>query len=289
MKEWNGKSKGSLLGYKIFVFIIRFLGLRTAYFLCFFVSLYFFLFHIKERKALVKFYTKTFNDSFFKARINSLKCFYNFGVILIDRVALKTKLKSKFTFIFNNEQSLLDINERNDGAILVSAHIGNWEIAGDFLYERITKKINVLMLDAEVQKIKNFLKDSTGGVNFNPIAIKNDFSHLIKFNKAIKEKEIVALHADRIYNEAKIIKGNLLGNSINLPQGPFKLMTKFKVPISFVYAFRSGAMTYELYANTISSDITSEEELSKAYCDSLGEFLKKYPTQWFNFYNYYEE
>lgn len=42
--EWEGKSKGTVLGYKIFIFFIRKLGVRAAYGLLFFCSpLLFFL------------------------------------------------------------------------------------------------------------------------------------------------------------------------------------------------------------------------------------------------------
>ena len=39
--EWEGKSRGSVLGYKIFVFCIKKFGLYSAYFVLYFVALYF--------------------------------------------------------------------------------------------------------------------------------------------------------------------------------------------------------------------------------------------------------
>ena len=44
MSEWDGKSKGSLLGYKIFVFCIRNFGIRVSYGVLYFVAAYYFLF-----------------------------------------------------------------------------------------------------------------------------------------------------------------------------------------------------------------------------------------------------
>ena len=45
--EWQGKSKGNVLGYKIFVFCIKHFGVRFAYFVLYFVAFYYFIF---ERK-----------------------------------------------------------------------------------------------------------------------------------------------------------------------------------------------------------------------------------------------
>ena len=47
MSQWDGKSKGAVLGYKIFIFFIQILGIRAAYVLLYLVALYFFLFSIQ--------------------------------------------------------------------------------------------------------------------------------------------------------------------------------------------------------------------------------------------------
>ena len=46
--DWDGKSKGSLIGYKIFIFSIKNLGIRFSYLILFFVALYYFIF-LKQR------------------------------------------------------------------------------------------------------------------------------------------------------------------------------------------------------------------------------------------------
>ena len=37
MSQWEGKSKGTPTGYRIFVFLIKMFGLRAAYFVLYFV------------------------------------------------------------------------------------------------------------------------------------------------------------------------------------------------------------------------------------------------------------
>ena len=41
--KWQGKSKGTVLGYRIFVFLMKRLGIYAAYSLLVFVALYYFL------------------------------------------------------------------------------------------------------------------------------------------------------------------------------------------------------------------------------------------------------
>ena len=64
--------------------------------------------------------------------------------------------RSKFTFDFEGEDHLRKMASENTGCLLISAHIGNFEMAGHML-ERLESRVNILMLDAEHQQIKNYL------------------------------------------------------------------------------------------------------------------------------------
>ena len=48
MSQWDGKSKGTVLGYKIFLFFIKTFGIGSAYLILHFVSLYYYLFAKKN-------------------------------------------------------------------------------------------------------------------------------------------------------------------------------------------------------------------------------------------------
>lgn len=286
MGKWDGKTKGSLLGYRFFIFCIRTFGISISYFFCYFVSVYFVLFGKQHRDGLIQFYMVGFGYSQKKARKLTYRNFYNFGKTLIDRIAMMSSKKKAFTYTFNNEKVLREMSNDQKGGILISAHLGNWENAGNLIHERITSTINIVMLDAEVKKIKSFLELKTGGPNYNLIPIKNDLSHLILIHQALKRNELVAMHADRTFDEAKSIELNFLKGKANFPIGPFILAQKFKVPTTFVYAVKASKFHYELYA-TDPIDNLDSEEIAKTYVKHLEKMVMKYPTQWFNFYKYY--
>ena len=52
MAEWKGKSRGNTLGYQIFVFIFKNFGVRPAYFILYFVVLYYFFFSPETSKHI---------------------------------------------------------------------------------------------------------------------------------------------------------------------------------------------------------------------------------------------
>lgn len=289
-KKWDGKTKGSLWGYRFFVFIIKFFGVRTSYFFCFWVAGYFILFAKKQRKGLMSFYQTGLNYSKLKSYLFAAANFYQFGQIIIDRVALKTFRKKIYSHSFNNEKVLREMHENGKGGFLISGHVGNWENAGNLIGERITSNVNVLMLDAEVEKIKQYVNENTEAAKFQLIPLKNDMSHLILIHQALKRNELIALHADRVMEGQKTFTFPFLGGEAKFPAGPFIMASKFKVPVTFVFAIKQGSTHFELSATDPiigNRDADSPERIAKAYVQRLEEMVLKAPKQWFNFYDYY--
>ena len=286
-EKWDGKTKGSLLGYKFFVFCINFFGVWISYFFCIWVASYFVLFSRKNRNGLIRFYQTGFGLSKVQAVINTVKTFNVFGSVLIDRIALKTKKKGIYTHSFDNEKALKEIHENGKGGFLFSGHVGNWENAGNLIGERITSKINILMLDAEVEKIKTYLTQTTELEKYNLIPLKNDMSHLVLIHQALKRNELIALHADRVMAGQKSISVKFLKSVAKFPAGPFIMAHKFKVPITFVFAVKGIGTHYNLSATTPVSVYNSPEEIAESYVKKLEEMVISNPTQWFNFYDYY--
>lgn len=288
MSQWNGKSKGNVIGYRIFLTTIKYFGVSCAYLILRFVTFYYFLFAKKTRKPIEEFYINSLKFSKKKASSITKKNFYYFGQTLVDRSAFLLNKGDKFTYTFNNEQYLLDIKNAGKGGILLSGHIGNWEIAGNLLKSRITSKINVLMLDEENEKIKQYLKGTTGGSHFNIIPIKNDLSHVIKVNNALTNNEFVAIHADRYLEGAKFIELNFLGKKAKFPLGPFILASKFNAPVTFVFAVKERKFHYLFSATTPITEKHTAEKLAEIFIAELEKKVILHPEQWFNYFDFYK-
>ena len=155
MEPWEGKTRGGVLGYKIFVWTLSTLGISFAYFLLRFVVVYFVFTSGKAFGSVYRYFREHQNFGILKSLISICRNYYVFGQILVDKLALLAGFQQKFTFDFEGEEYLRQMNQ---GGLLISGHVGNWEIAGQLLV-RLEKKINILMYDAEHQKIKGYLAD----------------------------------------------------------------------------------------------------------------------------------
>lgn len=292
MPAWQGKSRGTTLGYRIFVSILKNFGVDPAYWLLRFVALYFWLFSYKSSKPLFHYFHQKLGYGRMKSLAMLYTNYYRFGQTLIDKVVVMAEIRNKFTYHFDGEENLHKITALKKGGLLLSAHLGNWEIAGH-LFKRLGTRINIVMFDGEDRQIKKYLEQVTGKPNMNIIVIKDDISHIYAINDAFKNNELVCMHADRFVEGNKSISGNFMGEAARFPIGPFVLAATFKVPVSYVFAFKETNRHYHLYASEMkeykmgSKDLITKEVL-KDFIGQMENKVKQYPEQWFNYYNFWQ-
>lgn len=285
--KWDGKSKGNKLGYQFFVSTIKFFGLKATYLFLRFVTYYYYLFS-PTKKYLLDFYQNSLGKSEKVSKALARKNYYIFGQTLVDRFAFLMGKSKEFTHFSNGGNNLKDVIKMGKGGILMSAHIGNWELAGNLMKGIYDVKINVLMYQAEAEKLADFFKNTTGGASFNIIPIKDDLTHIIKIHAALKNNEFICLHADRNLPGAKTIELDFFGRKAKFPLGPFEMATKFKAPVCFVYNIKANDFHYDLSSTVPIQNVTDSEELAKMYVKLLEEKAKAHPSQWFNFYDFYQ-
>jgi predicted LPLAT superfamily acyltransferase len=296
--SWSGKSRGKKTGYKIFVLTIKHLGLPFAYLILKFVVLYYLIFSRKSVRTTYKYAHHRLKFSFLKSVRLIIRNYYIFGQTLIDRIALMAGFKTKLTFNFDGENYLQEMENNKTAGILISAHIGNFEIAGHLL-KRLNVKANLLMVDAEHQRIKDFLGSIFKDIDVNIITVKNDFTHIFEIKKALEDKEIVCMLGDRFLDGTKKLSAKFLGEEAFFPAGPFYMATKYNVPIIFVFGMKERKYHYHFYASppkyyyqpglNIKNRDSSIEAVLHDYLQLFEEMLKKYPEQFFNYYDFWEE
>lgn len=296
MPSWKGQSRGNILGYKIFIFTLKYLGLSFAYFILIFVSFYFFLFSSKSSKISFHYFRKILKYSKAKAIWSIYLNYFVFGKVLLDKFAILGGLKGKFTYNFDGEHYLREMAENKTGGIIVNAHIGNFEIAGQLL-ERLNTKINILMLDAEHQKIKNYLTEVITNKDVNIIPIQSDFSHIVPISKALIDKELIAMAGDRFIEDGKVVEVDFMGQKALFPTGPFYLAARFGVPVTFAFAMKESKTHYHFFASPpekvkrFKNPDEQEQELKRfveKYAKEFERILRMYPLQWFNYYQFWK-
>lgn len=289
--KWQGKSKGTVLGYRIFVFLMRHLGIYAAYSLLVFVAFYYFLTEWQSNRFMFYYFRHRLGYSLAKTIGSLYLSYFTFGQIIIDKIAILAGLEHKFTFDFDGQELLFKLLEEQQGGVLISAHIGNFEIAEPF-FRKIDLKLQISTITTDMERsvIKEYLEGITERKSLNQyIYVKPDMSHIFEINDVIAHKNIVCFTGDRYFEGGRSLKGRLLGAEATFPAGPFVIASRLKVPVVFVYVMKEKGLHYHLYARIAEVKKADAESLLEAYTDSMEQMLRKYPLQWFNYFNFWEQ
>jgi len=296
MSSWEGKSKGSVLGYKIFVFFLKNTNIHVAYFILYFVAFYFWLFKKATFKTSLDYFHRIQHFSKVKSFFAIYHQYLVLGKIMLDKTLILSGIKHPFTIEHDGLDNIEAIVKDGKGGMLISSHVGNWETAGQLL-ERINHTFNIVMVDAEHEKIKEYMGEVMKKKNFNIIPIKDDMSHIFLIKDALSRNELIVMHGDRYIDQTSAIKMQFMGQTAYFPTGPFFIAAKFNIPITFAFAMKERNTHYHFYASKpiiykLKGNRQAKDEIIKnlmiKYVQQLEQIITKYPYQWFNFYDFWE-
>lgn len=288
-KQWSGKSRGGRFGYQFFVYTIRLLGVRCAYCFLAFIVIYFIPFAPKATRAIWRYNRRQRGLGVF-ASIKELYChYYLFGQTLIDKIAMRGGLAERYRYEFDNYTRFLEILNSGQGVVMIGAHIGCWE-AGAGFFGTYGKKINIVMLDAEHQQIKDVLEENANEQNnYNIIALnQNIIDAMLQMKVALNNGEYICFNGDRYIGADNTAEIEFMGSKALFPRGLFQIAAKCRVPVVFYYSMREPNCTYRfIFEEPQLERKITPESLLEQYAKSLERIVAKYPRQWFNFYDFW--
>lgn len=294
MSKWTGKSRGGNFGHSFFISLLKYGGRGAAYTFLLFVVPYYVLFAPSSTKASWRYWRQIHHLGKFASFRKLFVHYYRFGQIIIDKIAAISTMDSKFEYDFKNYDAFLKILDGGTGVVMIGAHFGNWEIGGQFFGD-YAPKLNLVMYDAEYQKIKECLNSVMGEKAYHVIPVNEDeFSHVFKIKNALDNCEYVCFQGDRTINEKHLLSAQLMGKEAKFPAGPFQIASRFKVPVVFYFSEKESRNKYSFrffIAEPVkrTKETKPEDALLAQYVAVLEERMKCHPEQWFNFYPFWPE
>ncbi|MEG1983116.1 MAG: acyltransferase [Alistipes sp.] len=288
--KWDGKSRGGYTGYIIFIFLIRYIGLRAAYILLGFVVIYFIPFAPKATAAIWDYYRRTLHKGCIASGIGLIKHYYRFGQTIIDRVAVENGLGKKFRYEFEGYEQALQLFERQQGFVMIGAHFGAPAIGAEH-FGKYAEKINLVMYDAEHRRVKEALNRVGQRMELRIIPIGNDpLSSILYIKTALDHNECVSFMGDRYLSTMRLFEVDFLERRARFPQGPFLLAERMQVPVLFYFATRERHRTYRFRFNVLEPYTTGRRDGNRcfaAFLPLLEKEVRRHNAQWFNFYKFW--
>ena len=197
----------------------------------------------------------------------------------------------KFEVTIDGYDEFTKLASRERGFVQLSAHIGNYEIAG-YTLRAETKRFNALVYSGEKDSIMENRNRMFENSNITMIGIKSDMSNMFAINNALYNGEIVSMPADRLFGSTKCVSHTFLRATAKFPYGPFAVATSRSADVLAVNVMKVSTRRYHIYVTPLKYDKEASrkdqiEQLSHAYVQEVERLLKKYPEQWYNYYDFW--
>ena len=281
------KQRGSGWSIRLVFNLYKLFGYKFVYFLMYPVSFFYFIFASNVKSSL-KTYYKTlglkFNNWIYFEHLRM------FAVCLVDRFISKYDPYS-YKFIYEKNDSILKMMDTK--SILLFSHFGGW--ASSASNPATKNKINIVMHEVILNSIKdveNKIDKKTSNIKIIDQAM-GQISVSIEIANAISNNEVIAIMADRSTHNKYKYKTKFFNKDAYFNKNPFKISYKTKTPILCCFVINIGLQEYkvETIKLHLNFDLNENEAIDiaiKEYVKLFENILLKYPNQWFNFYNFWE-
>jgi phosphatidylinositol dimannoside acyltransferase len=174
------------------------------------------------------------------------------------------------------------------GVVLVTAHVGPWDLAAQLLGSSLGADVIVVM-EREANDAARELQDRHRGERgLKVLHVGRHPTDALPLISHLKKGGVAALQLDRVPPSGRVVRVPLFGEPFRVPEGPFLLAGLSGAQVVPVFARRLGFFHYEL---SISEPISlgrrpSAAELQGAAQTAVGAmeaFVRDCPTQWFHF------
>lgn len=278
--------------HKWLVIFLKIINIRVLYaFTAVFIVPVIIVVNKQSRLNIYRYFRRRHKHGRLNAAWNTYLNHCRFSQIIIDKFAMYAGTKYKLDI--ENYDTFLDLSTREGGFMQLSSHIGNYELAGYSLTSH-TKTMNALVFAGEKESVMHNRRRLFKGNNIRMIAMRPDMSHIFEIDAAIRNGEIVSLPADRVFGSQKTFEVTVLGAQASIPQGPFILAATRRVPLLFTCVMKQGTKRYKIKIVTLQGNpsLTTREyarELAGDYARNLDSILSTYPTQWFNYFDFWKQ
>lgn len=289
-EEWKGTTGGMPWMQRTLIKWLAVTDQRVIYGVMAVVILFYMLFNHKAYCAMYHFYRRDNGHSWYRAFGLTYMNHFRFGQVIIDRFAAFGGKTFKFLFDDAANEAYKALGRKEEGFVQLSCHMGNYELAGYSMHQEIKKMYPlVFMGETETMMMNRQKMFQENGIIMVPVS--EDMSHIFALNNALRDGDVVSMPGDRVFGSTKALTVNFLKGTADLPMGPFQMAVSRELPIVPVFIMKENWNTYRVFSNIIFPDATlgkkvQMQQLAQQYADQIVEMVKRYPTQWFNYFDF---
>jgi predicted LPLAT superfamily acyltransferase len=286
--RWAERGVGGSGQFRFFEWVLRHLGLVRAYHLSYFGTLWYVLFYPSIRKRCRPYLGRRFPQrrGSVGRMLDTYRLVRAFGITLVDMAATGVLGPEALTVDSPDRLRLRELAAGDKGFILLHCHVGCWQVGMSTL-GNLGKRVSVVLIP-EPRTLAMF-----AGRDASVIDPRTGLAGVMQMTDALLRGEIVAMMGDRTFgDEHNCVPIRFLGGTVQLPITPYRLASASGVPVVLVTVPKITRRGYELRLNQVIEVPPGLGRVAENYApyaqkfaDGLEEFVRKYPWQFYNFYD----
>jgi len=275
--------------YEFGQFFVNLLPLKISYALAIFLCDLHYFFSFRDRRAVKK------NLEIILGQNNDIsklarEMFRNFGRYLVEFFRMETMVTKDFVknnVRVENLEFIQQALEKGKGGIILTSHIGNWELGAVFL-SVLGYPLTVIALPHNDRPVNNFFNQKRK-IKGNTVVPTN--LAIRQCSEALQKNKLIGIAADRVFGSSGEVIG-FMGDKALLPIGPALFSIRSRAPIipTFLIRENDGSYVLKIYEPIDPPEVNdSAPENDKVlatmqkYIGIVESMIKKYPAQWLMF------
>ena len=296
-KQWSSRSIGSNWQHNVFYTLIRLGGKQMAYALLLFVVMYYVLFRPSVRNRSSHYLKRRFpgRNSFLMLR-DSYLLTLGIGRTLVDRAILGILGPGKLEVGLEGTSQLQELLAEGRGLVMVTAHVGCWQLAMSRL-SLLGTGVNLLIHRDEGDIDRHFFEHGGANAPYRIIDPAGYLGGTLEMLQVLKNGELLCIMGDRnMGGDGGTVSVDFLGAPVKLPFSPYKLASATGAPVAVIFPYRNRSGEYALQVAKI---IRLPENLGRSanayipyameFAAALEKFVSENPYQFFNFYDMWKK
>ncbi len=188
---------------------------------------------------------------------------------------------------FRGYEHLKKCLQAGKGAILLTAHIGNWEMGG-FLLSLLEHPINIVYFQDQEPRMERIRSQIRASAKVKEINIGQSSFSTIEVLKALRRNELVGIQGDRLHGDIGV-EMNFFGRPALFPRGPVMIAMAAECPIIPAFILQGGVGKYHfileepLYMQKTNQRQQDLKVNLERMVKVLEQYIRTYLDQWYCF------
>jgi predicted LPLAT superfamily acyltransferase len=293
--EWvRSPERGSMTLLRIMAAASHLLGRARSRVLLHLIASYFVLFAPTARRHARNYLRRALGrEPSFADRYRHV---LTFAATIHDRVYLLDKCFDQFEFSLEGEELMHQIVAGGQGAFLMGAHMGSFDVTHAFGAHQPGLNIVMAMYEDNARKINTMLAALRPILKPEVIPLGH-IEAMLKVRQRLDEGAFVGILGDRTLGDEPLQEVNFLGSPAYFPVGPMRAAALLRRPTIFMLGLYRGGNRYHLVFDMVADfsgvgraqRAAAVEEAITRYAALLEKYCRSDPYNWFNFFDFWRD